>query len=125
MSEIPVITEQIVLNSKREVLQLHLYTMFKKNNIRATNTELDVLMELYEFGGFVSKEQEQDFFNSCISKRYRNTAQSVRNVLAKFTKNGVLNRPKLHHRSLKDDYLPVINSDQVGLNYKIINAKRG
>lgn len=78
-------------------------------------------MELYDFGGFISKEQEKDFFSRCIEKGYRTTDQSVRNVLAKFTKNGVLNRPKLHHRSIKDVFLPEISTDLVGLKYTIIN----
>lgn len=122
MSQIPVITEHIRLHSKRDVLRLHLYTKFLENSIKATNTELDVLMELYDFGGFQSKEEERDFFASCIDKGYRNTDQSVRNVLAKFTKNGVLDRPKLHHRSLKESFIPSIDSEIVGLKYSIINA---
>lgn len=120
--QLQVINEEIILKSKRDVLRLHLYTKFLEKSIIATNTELDVLMELYDCGGFQSKEQERDFFTSCISKGYRTTDQSVRNVLAKFTKNGVLDRPKLHHRSIKDDFIPAIDSVHVGLKYSIMNA---
>lgn len=122
MPELQVINEEIILRTKRDVLRLHLYTKFLENAIPATNSELDVLMELYDFGGLENKEQEKEFFLSCISKGYRNTDQSVRNVLSKFTKNGVLNRPKLHHRSLKDTYIPSISTELVGLKYTIINA---
>lgn len=120
--DLQVINESIVLKSKRDVLHLHLYTMLKKDNIQATSTELDVLIELYEFGGFANKDKKTEFFDVCISKQYRTTTQSVRNVLSKFTKNGVLDKPKANHRNLKEKYLPVTSTQLVGLKYTIINA---
>lgn len=121
-NNIQIIEDFITLPSKRDVLRLYLYTKLLENQIKATDTEIEVLMELYDFGGvYEGIDQEKAFFDLCIKKNHRRSYASVGNVLSKFVLNGVLLKPKKHHRQLNDMYLPRISTNVVGLNYKIIN----
>lgn len=119
---IPVLEDKIRLRSKREVLRLFLYTKLIEKGIVFSSSELDVLMELYEMGGYYDIDNELSFFNQCIDKKYRNSLQSVRNVLTKFVNLGVVKKPKIHKRFISEDYLPQIDSEQVGLMFFVSNT---
>jgi hypothetical protein len=122
MQDIPVIQDKIKLNSKREVMKLFLYTKLLESNIKCSHKELEVLMELYEFGGYHNQEQEALFFAKCIDCKYRNSDQSIRNVLTRFKGYGVVEKPKIHQRHISTTYLPDIQSDKVGLMFFVSNA---
>lgn len=119
---IPVVQDKIKLNSKREVLKLLLYTKLLESNIKPSDTELEVLMELYEFGGYHSHEQEIIFFTKCINLKFRNSFQSIRNVLTKYKSFGVVMKPKIHQRHISTSYIPDIQSDTIGLMFFVSNA---
>lgn len=119
---IPVIEDKIKLRTKREVLRLFLYTKLTERGIRFSDTELDVLMELHEVGGYYTIEQEGIFFDNCIQKKFRTSPQSVRNVLTRFVMNGIVRKPKIHQRYISTELLPTIDSDVVGLMFLVHNA---
>lgn len=119
---IPVIEDKIKLRTKRDVLRLFLYTKLTERGIRFSDTELDVLMELHEMGGYYNTEEESVFFTNCIQKKFRTSPQSVRNVLTRFVMNGVVRKPRIHQRFIDRDLLPRIESDVVGLMFLVHNA---
>lgn len=119
---IPVIEDRIKLRTKRDVLRLFLYTKLTEKGIRFSDTELDVLMELHEVGGYYDTDEEEVFFNNCIRKQFRTSPQSIRNVLTRFVMNGIVKKPKIHQRYIDKELLPEIDSDVVGLMFLVHNA---
>lgn len=119
---IPVIEDKVRLRTKRDVLRLFLYTKLIERGIQFSDSELDVLMELYDIGGYYDTDKEVEFFDNCIRSKYRTSYQSIRNVLTKFVNAGVIKKPRIHQRFVSSDYLPIINSDLVGLNFFVYNA---
>lgn len=119
---IPVIEDKIILNNKREVMRLFLYIKLLEKGVKTSNTELNVLMELYEFGGYYNQEQETHFFTKCINSKFRTSDQSIRNVLTKFKNVGVVKKVKIHQRYISEEFLPKIDSQMVGLMFFVSNA---
>lgn len=119
---IPVIEDRIQLPSKRHVLRLFLYTKMIQKEVPFSESELDVLIELYEIGGYYDTDKEMEFFERCISKHYRTSTQSIRNVLTKFVNAGVIKKPKIHQRYISEEFLPQIESPTLGLNFLVYNA---
>lgn len=121
-SGIPVIQDKIRLRSKRDVLRLFLYTKLIEQEVKFSDSELNVLIELYLLGGYKDLEKEREFFNLCITSKFRTSFQSIRNVLTKFVNLGIIKKPKIHQRYLSTDYLPEIASERVGLLFYVSNA---
>lgn len=119
---IPVIEDKIRLRSRRDVLRLFLYTKLVERGIDFSGSELDVLMELYNIGGYENIDTEKEFFNACIEKKFRRSWQSVRNVLTRFVNLGVVKKPRIHQRSVSSDFLPVVESPILGLMFFVSNA---
>ena len=119
--ELEVINDIISLPTRRDVLKLHLYAKLQEKNIKATDTEVDVLMELYDFGGY-DEASEKEFFDRCVSKGYRRSYESVRNVISKFVSNNVILKIQKKNREINESFIPRVNTPYVGLEYKVINA---
>lgn len=121
---IPVIEDKVRLRTKRDVLRLFLYTKLTEQGIQFSETELDVLMELYDIGGYYDIDREAEFFQNCIKEKYRNSRQSIRNVITKFVNYGVIKKRGIHQRFLSPDYLPSmpINTSQIGLMFFVSHA---
>lgn len=119
---IPVIEDRVRLQTKREVLRLLLYTKLTEKGIQFSESELDVLMELHQLGGYCDVDQEGEFITSCITKRFRRSVQSTRNVVTKFVNHGVIRKSKSHQRFVSNDYLPAIEADVIGLMFFVSNA---
>jgi hypothetical protein len=121
-NEIPVVQDTIKLDSKRSVMRLLLYVKLLENGIKCSEKDLEILTELYEFGGYHSHQEEVLFFAKCIDLRFRRSNQSLRNVLTRFKKLGVIKKLKIHQRQISPTYLPDIKSDKVGLMFFVSNA---
>jgi len=119
--QLDTIQDNIILKTRRDVLKLHLHTKLEEKSIKATDTEVDVLIELYELGGY-DEEKEKEFFDLCVNKSYRRSSDSVRNVISKFVNNGVVLKLKKKNREVNPEFLPRVTTPFVGLIYKIINA---
>lgn len=121
-ASIPVIQEKVRLRTKRDVLRLFLYTKLTEKGVPFSESELDVLMELYELGGYYDIDKEREFFHNCIIGKYRTSDQSVRNVLTKFVNYGVIKKPRIHQRFICHDYLPPLDTEQIGLMFFVSHA---
>lgn len=113
--------DTIVLPSKRDVLRVHLYTKLIENGIRPYEKDMEMLLELYIFGGY-NKETQKSFFDSCLEKRYKRTEQSIRNTLSKYTSLGVLEKPKNQVLYVSGDYIPSVQFDLLVLQHKVTHA---
>ena len=119
--DLQIIEDTVLLPSKVDVLRFHLNTKLQQNNIKATESEMDVLMALYEWGGF-SDSQDRSFYEDCVRRKYRGSEESVRNVITKFVNNNVILKIKKRNREINPDYLPKIDAPGIGLSYKVINT---
>ena len=118
--DVAVIEDNLVLPTKREVLKLHILTKLRTKRIPYTENELDVLVELSEFGGY-DENSERDFLNRCVELKYRGSVDSTANVISKYVLAGVILKKKKRVRDLNPEFLPPITSKTVGLSYKIVN----
>lgn len=113
--EIKVLSEKILLKEKRDVLRLHLYTKLLEHRIKPFENDIDILIELYEFGGYNDSETQAAFINLCLSKKLRKSAQSVRNMLSAYTKLKVLEKPRNRVLKLSETYIPKVVCDKIVL----------
>ena len=113
------ITEKLLLKTKEDVLRVHLYTMLLNKGHIPYNKDLDILIALYQRGGYNNGEEQKEFFDLCINKKYKRTFQSLRNTLSTYTSLGVLERPKNEKRFLSKTWIPAIEAEKLVLDYKI------
>lgn len=113
------IYEVMLLKGKKDVLRLHLYAKLLSIGVIPYEKDLDVLVALYEAGGYKNDVEQHEFFNFCLEKSLKKSVQSIRNTLAKYTELGVLDKPKNTVRFLNEKWLPQIEADRIVLDYKI------
>lgn len=120
--EIKVLKDKILLREKNDVLRLFLYGKLLEKGIRPLENDINILLELYQFGGFYNKEQRNQFIQNCLHKAYRRSAQSVSNTLSTYTKLNVLKKPKNSKRFLNEEYLPTVDCDKLVLQSLISHS---
>lgn len=113
------IEETIIFDDKDELLSAHLYLQLKKRGIHISPKDLALIVELYNQGGYSTKFEQDRFFDSCLSKKFKKTTQSIRNTLNKFTKIKVLSKDKNYERYINKDFLPTLNDSKMGFIYKM------
>ncbi len=117
-----IIQDNITLGSKDELIAAHIYMQFKKHNIHFSENDISVIVELYNINGYHNKEEQDAFFKTCIEKKYKSVAQSVRNTLNKYTEAGFLSKPKNLQRFVNKDFIPDIQNSKIGAIYKLTYA---
>lgn len=116
---IKLIKEVMLLKNRKDVLRLHIYTKLLSVGVIPYDKDLDVLVALYEFGGYKNDTQQQNFFKLCLDDSLKKSVQSIRNTLAKYTKIGILDKTKNNVRFISEKWLPTLNGDKIVLDYKI------
>ena len=111
----------IVLPTKRDVLRIHLYTRFMEHGIRPFENDIDMVLELYFYGGY-TEETQKGFIDICLEKKYRKSEQSVRNTLSTYTSLGVLEKPKNRQLYVSSKFIPAIECDLLVLENKVAHA---
>ena len=118
---IPVVKESFNLKSKSDMIRCHILMKCYELGDIPEKSELDVLEYLYIIGGIDGKESNTEFIKYCVTKEFRGSDQSVRNVLSKYTDLGFLVKPKNCIRQFKHTLLPYIAEDVFVLDYFITN----
>ena len=113
--------DTIVLPTKRDVLRIHLYSKLVESGIQPFENDIDMVLELYCFGGY-TEENQKKFFDTCLEKKYKKSEQSIRNTLSKYTSLGVLEKPKNRHLFVNDKFIPNIKCDLLVLQHKVTHA---
>ena len=121
--EIKSFSDTVLLSNKKDVLRVHLYFKLLQNNIRPFENDMDIILELYLYGGYSTAEQQASFIKICMDKKYKKSNQSLRNTLSKYVKNGIFIKPKNTVLSISENYIPSVKYDQLILQHIISHAK--
>lgn len=110
-------SDKILLNDSRDVLRLHLYTKMLQNGIKPYENDIDILIDLYLFGGYNNPEEQSTFIQACLEKGLKKSDQSVRNTLSKYTVLKVLYKPKNTVLSVSEEFIPKVDFDKLVLTH--------
>jgi hypothetical protein len=100
-------------NSKKDALKFHLLAIATEEGLKLSFADIDVAIEIYISG------YTRDLFNCCVENGYFRSVQSVRNSVAKLTKCGVLDKPKLSDRKVNARFLPESKDSDFIFNYQV------
>lgn len=114
--------DKVLLPDKRDVLRVHLYLKFVQYGIQPFENDMNIILELYCFGGYNNAEKQERFFDLCLEKKYKKSSQSIRNTLSKYTNLGVLEKPRNTTLSVSAKYIPAIEFDRLLLQHTISHA---
>lgn len=115
--------DKILLPDKRDVLRVHLYLKFIQYGVQPYENDMDIVVELYCFGGYSDADKQEEFFDSCLSKKYKRSKQSIRNTLSKYTSLGVLEKPRNKSLFVSEKYIPSVKFDRLVLQHIVSHAK--
>lgn len=117
------ITDKVLLNDKRDVIRLHLYFKLLQYDVKALDNDIDIMIELYMFGGYKTPEEQYKFIELCMNKKLKKSDQSLRNTLSKYVRLKVFDKPKNSTLSINEKYIPSLECDKLVLSYTISHAK--
>lgn len=107
--------EDTVSIDKVNQIKVHLFIKLVENKKEdvLSDRELNILSELYVYGGIIDKDSMQNFSNICFIKQLceKDSVQSVRNALGKARELGVVKRRKVNNWKIDDIYLPKLPID--------------
>lgn len=114
----------ILLKDKRDVIKVVLYVQMLLRGITPFENDLDILFELYNFGGYHNNDEKKEFYNILISKELRKTPDSINNKLTELAGKGILERYRKNCIRFREDFIPNIKDEftQVGFVAKITHA---
>lgn len=115
--------DKVLLPHKKDVLRIHLYSKLVQYGIRPFENDIDIVLELYLFGGYSNAEEQTKFINLCISKGLKKTPQSLRNTLSKYVNIGIFEKPKNTILKVNDKFLPKVECDKLVLQHTVSHAK--
>lgn len=117
------ISDTVLLPTKRDVLRIHLYFKLLQFNIRPYENDIDVILELYLFGGYRNSEEQTQFINLCIEKGLKKSPQSLRNTLSKYVSVGIFDKPRNTSLSINKKFIPHVECDKLILQHTISHAE--
>lgn len=120
---IKVFPDKIVLPHKKDVLRVHLYLKFIQYDIQPFENDIDIMLELFLFGGYKNAGEQEKFFEICLKRQYKKSKQSIRNTLSKYTNLGVLEKPRNTSLFVSSKFIPSINFDKLVLQHVVTHAK--
>lgn len=121
--EIKALKEKVLLVDKKDVLRIHLYFKLVENGIRPFENDMEVMLELYMFGGYSNSDEQALFIKTCITKGLKKSSQSLRNTLSKYVRMGIFDKPKNTILSVNEKFLPKVECDRLVLQHIISHAK--
>ncbi len=116
-------TDKVLLQEKKDVLRVHLYFKLIQYGIRPFESDIDIMIELYMFGGYTNTEEQARFMDICLKKKYRKSIQSLRNALSKYVSMGIFEKPKNSILHLSDRFIPRVECEKLVLQHIISHAK--
>lgn len=114
--------DRVLLPDKRDVLRIHLYLKFLQYGINPYENDMNIVIELYTFGGYSNSQKQEQFFDLCLERKYKKSRQSIRNTLSKYTNLGVFEKPRNTSLSVSAKFIPSIEFDRLLLQHTITHA---
>lgn len=115
-------SDRVLLPNKRDVLKVHLYFKLIQFDIKPFENDMDIILELYIFGGYNNPEEQTVFIDRCMEKGFKKSKQSLRNTLSKYVSLGVFNKPRNTVLHVNSKFLPNSKSDKLVLQHTISHA---
>lgn len=115
-------SDKLLLPTKRDVLKVYLYFKILNTEINASESDINVIIQLYLNEGYSSAAEQAEFFRVCLEKDLKKSEQSVRNTISKFINLGVLLKTKHCTCSVNEEFLPKTDFDKLMLKYVISHA---
>jgi hypothetical protein len=112
-------SDTVLLSDLRDVLRVHLYFKLIEKGIRPFENDIDIILELYLFGGYANSHEQNEFINVCISKHFKKSKQSVRNTLSKYVGLGIFKKQRNASLVVSEDFIPNVKFDQLVLLHAI------
>lgn len=120
---IQAINETVLLPDKKDILRVQLYFKLVQYGIKPFENDMDIIIELYTFGGYSTPEEQDRFIGSCLEKEFKKSDQSLRNTLSKYVILGVFDKPRNSTLYLNEKYIPRVECDKLVLQYTLSHAK--
>lgn len=114
--------DKVLLPDKRDVLRVHLYLKFLQYGVQPYENDINIVIELYTFGGYTNSQKQEEFFDLCLDKKYKKSRQSIRNTLSKYTNLGVFEKPRNTTLAVSQKYIPQIQFDRLLLQHTVSHA---
>lgn len=121
--QIKAFSDTVLLSKKKDVLRLHLYLKFLQYGIKPFENDINIILELYLFGGYKTKEEQEKFIKLCLDKKLKRSGQSVRNTLSTYVTRKVCDKPKKSMLSLNEKFIPQVTCDKLVLQHVISHAE--
>lgn len=121
--EIMAIKDKVLLTNKKDVLRLHLYFKFIEHKVEPCEKDMNIMLELYLFGGYSNAKEQAAFIQNCLDKGLKRSAQSLRNTLSKYVGKGVLDKPKNRVLKVNEKFIPSVTCDKLVLQHIISHAE--
>lgn len=115
--------DKVLLPGKKDVLRIHLYFKLLQFGIKPFENDIDIMLELYNFGGYTNAEEQNTFINLCLKKKLKKSDQSVRNTLSKYVNIGVFEKPRNSVLYINEKFLPKVQCDKLMLQHIISHAE--
>lgn len=120
--EIKSFSDIVLLPDKKDVLRVHLYFKLLQYGIKPFENDIDIMLELYLFGGYSNSEQQSQFIKLCIDKKLKKSDQSVRNTLSKYVRRGVFEKKRNTSLTISDKFIPLVVCDKLVLQHTVSHA---
>lgn len=114
-----ILSDKILLNDKDDVLRIYIRAVLMKREIKHYDHDIDVIIELYNRGGYSNSAEQKEFIKACISKGYRKSDQSVRNILTQYTNLNIFKKRKWLSLCVSEEFLPPITAGKLILELLI------
>lgn len=121
--QIKAFSDKILLPEKKDVLRIHLYFKLLQNGIKPYENDMDIMLELYMFGGYKNTGEQNKFLDICVEKKYKRSKQSVRNTLSKYVGMKVFDKPRNKELHVNEEYIPKVECDKLVLQHIISHAE--
>jgi len=115
-------SDKVLLKRKADVLRLHLYMKLLQYEIKPYENDIDIIIELYLFGGYNNSAEQASFIETCLEKKLKKSDQSIRNTLSKYVSLGIFNKPKNSILSINENFLPKVDFDKLVLQHIVSHA---
>lgn len=116
-------SDKVLLPQLRDVLRVHLYLKLLQYGIKPFENDIDIMIELYLFGGYNNSEEQSKFIKICMEKKLKKSDQSVRNTLSKYVSRGVFDKPRNTVLSVSEKFAPKVECDKLVLQHLISHAE--
>lgn len=120
---IKAIGDKVLLPTRKDVLRIQLYTKLVQYGVRPLQNDMEVMLELYLFGGYNTPEEQYKFIDICMDKKLKKSKQSVRNTLSKYVNAGVFSKPKNSTLHMNEKFIPFVDCDKLMLQHTISHAE--